>query len=142
MNPKIRTGAAIGSESQRRFFGKSWRYFALNLSASDTASLTDVSLRSINAIYIKLRERIAVGFEHDPWLGQVEVKSSALTLAVFAASADGARGARPSCLALYKRNGWVFAEIVPDVKKATLQKVIQGKVAPDSVIHSDGYHRL
>ncbi|PJK00150.1 hypothetical protein CO615_05725 [Lysobacteraceae bacterium NML75-0749] len=43
---------------------------------------------------------------------------------------------------LYQRNGWVFAEIVPDVKKATLQKVIQGKVAPDSVIHSDGYHRL
>lgn len=74
--------------------------------------------------------------------GKWKWKSSALTLAVFVASADEARGTRPSCLALYKRNGWVFAEIVPDVKKAALQKVIQGKVAPDSVIHSDGYHRL
>lgn len=48
----------------------------------------------------------------------------------------------PTVSGLYKRNGWVSTEIVPDVKKAALQKAIRGKVALHSVIHSDGWRGL
>jgi transposase-like protein len=40
---------------------------------------------------------------------------------------------------LLKREGKVYTEIVPDCKKATLQAIIRGRVAPEAVIHSDGW---
>jgi len=40
---------------------------------------------------------------------------------------------------LYKRHGKVYAEIVPDCSKSTLQGIIRGRVTLDSVIHSDGW---
>ena len=54
-------------------------------------------------------------------------------------------GGKTIVFGLFKRNGWVVTEIVPDARKATLQQVIRGKVTLDSVIHSDGwrgYHGL
>jgi transposase-like protein len=40
---------------------------------------------------------------------------------------------------LLKRQGKVYTEIVQDCSKATLQGIIRGFVAPDTVIHSDGW---
>ena len=40
---------------------------------------------------------------------------------------------------IFERGGRVFTEIVPDVKKATLQKVIRGRIALDATIVSDGW---
>ncbi len=46
---------------------------------------------------------------------------------------------------LFKRNGQVHTEIVPDCRKATLQAIIRGRVGSDSVTYSDywrGYDGL
>ncbi len=40
---------------------------------------------------------------------------------------------------IFKRNGRVYTEIVPDCKSATLQAVIRGRVDSESLIHSDGW---
>ncbi len=40
---------------------------------------------------------------------------------------------------LFKRNGKVYAEIVPDCSKDTLQEIIRGRVDLESVIHSNGW---
>ena len=40
---------------------------------------------------------------------------------------------------IFKRNGSVFTEIVPDCKARTLQSVIRGRIEPNTVIHSDGW---
>ena len=40
---------------------------------------------------------------------------------------------------VFKRQGKVYTEIVPDARKKTLQAIIRGKVALKSVIHSDGW---
>ena len=40
---------------------------------------------------------------------------------------------------IFKRNGCVYTEVVPDCKKATLQAIIRGRVTPEAVIHSDGW---
>jgi hypothetical protein len=34
------------------------RFFAMDFTASDTAKLTNISVRSINTIYIKLRKKL------------------------------------------------------------------------------------
>ena len=127
-------------------FRRILRYFALDLSASDTARLTGISLRSINAIYIKLRYRLAEECErHSDLCGQIEVDESYFGPRRVRGKRGRGAGGKTIVFGLFKRNGWVVTEIVPDARKATLQQVICGKVALDSIIHSDGwrgYHGL
>jgi transposase len=40
---------------------------------------------------------------------------------------------------IFKRDGRVYTEVVPDCSKATLSAVIRGRIRPDLVIHSDGW---
>ena len=40
---------------------------------------------------------------------------------------------------IFKRNGKVYTKMVPNARKKTLQGIIRGKVALESVIHSDGW---
>ena len=40
---------------------------------------------------------------------------------------------------LFKRNGKVYTEIIPDAKALTLQGLVRGKVDMESVIHTDGW---
>jgi len=40
---------------------------------------------------------------------------------------------------LVKRGGKVYTEIVPDCKSKTLQDIVRGKVAAESIIHTDGW---
>ena len=40
---------------------------------------------------------------------------------------------------VFKRNGCVYTEFVPDCKKRTLLAVIHGRIALDAVVHSDGW---
>ena len=40
---------------------------------------------------------------------------------------------------IYKRQGKVYTEIVPDVSRNTLQAIIRGRVSIDNIIHSDGW---
>ena len=122
------------------------RYFSLDFSASDTARLTGISLRSINNIFIKLRIRLAEACEKQAQLvGQVEVDESYFEPKRIRGKQGRGAGSKTIVFGLFKRNGWVYTEIVPDAKKRTLQRVIRGKVSLDSVIHSDGwrgYHGL
>ena len=40
---------------------------------------------------------------------------------------------------IFRRNGKVYTEIVPDCRRETLQAVIRGRVSLETVIHSDGW---
>ncbi|NOU00881.1 MAG: IS1595 family transposase [Gallionella sp.] len=116
------------------------RYFAMDFTATDTAQLTDISLRSVNTIYLKLRRQIAVVCEQQsPLQGAVEVDESYFgARRVRGKRGRGAYG-KTIVFGLLKRDGMVYTEIVPDCTKATLQGVIRGYIAPDTVIHSDGW---
>ena len=53
------------------------RLFALDLTASDTARLTGISVRSINTLFLKLRQRLAAECEQQtPFDGFVELDES------------------------------------------------------------------
>lgn len=116
------------------------RCFAMDFTATDTAALAGISVRSVNTLFLKLRHRIAEVCEAgSPLKGPVEVDESYFG----ARRVRGKRGRGASgktiVFGLLKRNGKVYTEIVPDCSKATLQAVIRGRIEPASVIHSDGW---
>lgn len=48
-------------------------------------------------------------------------------------------GGKTIVFGIFKRDGHVYTEIVPNCKKPTLLKALRGRVSLDSVIHSDGW---
>lgn len=124
----------IGERKTRRIV----RYFALDLTAGKTAEIVGLTRKSTGEIYLKIRRRIAEECERaSPFGGVVEVDESYFG----ARRVRGKRGRGASgktiVFGIYKRNGKVYTEIVPDVSRKTLQAVIRGRVALETVIHSD-----
>ena len=123
------------------------KYFALDLTANKTALLTALAHQSVNRIYLKIRNRIAEEAERaSPFAScQIEVDESYFGAKRVRGKRGRGAGGKTIVFGIYKRNGCVFTEIVPNVQKKTLQNIIRGKVSLDSVIHSDswrGYNGL
>lgn len=117
------------------------KYFALDLTANKTARLTELTHQSVNRIYLKIRNRIAEEAERaSPFsTGEVEVDESYFGARRVRGKRGRGAGNKQIVFGIYKRNGAVFTEIVPNVQKKTLQNIIRGKVSLDSIIHSDGW---
>ena len=134
------------SRIAEKTFRRIIRYFALDFTASDTVRLTGISVRSINPIYIKLRQRLAAECEqHSAQAGQVEVDEAYFGPKRIRGKRGRGASSKTIVFGLFKRHGRVYTEIVPDASKHTLQAIIRGKVSLDSVLHSDGwpgYHGL
>jgi transposase len=117
------------------------RLFALDLTATDAAQLTGLTRKTVNTIFLKIRARIAEECERVSPLssGEVEVDESYFgARRVRGKRGRGAAG-KTIVFGLLKRDGKVYTEVVPDCKKATLQAIIRGRVAPEAVINSDGW---
>ena len=122
------------------------RYFALDLTASDTARLTGLSVRAVNTIYLRLRHRLLQACElNAPITGTLEIDESLFgPRGVRGKPGRGASGktivldGRPS-VRILKRGGRIYTEIVPNCTKKTLQAIIRGRVESGSVVHTDGW---
>ena len=122
------------------------KLFSQDLQATQISNLTGVSRVTINKILKAVRQRIAAFCETEsPFIGEVEVDESYFG----ARRIKGKRGrgayGKTIVFGIFKRNGKVYTEIVPDASRATLQAVIRGRVDIDSIIHSDkwrGYNGL
>ncbi len=113
----------------------------MDFSATDTAQLTGLTRKSVTIIFLKIRQRIAEACERaSPFsAGEVEVDECYFgARRVRGRRGRGAAGKTP-VFGLLKRNGKVYTEIVPDCSKATLQAIIRGRVALETIIHSDGW---
>jgi len=116
------------------------RLFAMDLEATKIAALTGVSRRVINRILTQVRARMAAASEaQGPLRGTVEVDES-----YFGPSRRrGKRGrgapGKTIVFGVLKRQGHVYTQIVPNVKRATLRAIIRGRVALKSIVHSDSY---
>ncbi len=122
-------------------FRRVLRLFSLDLTASDAARLTGVSVRSVNDIYLKLRARLAYECERRrPFKGgEVEIDESYFGPRRVRGKRGRGAGGKTIVFGIFKRDGRVYTEIVPDCSKKTLQAVIRGKIKPHVVIHSDGW---
>jgi len=117
------------------------RHFALDLTASRTAQLTGLTRKTVTVIFLKIRERIAEQCQRASPFSQCEVEVDESYFGARRVRGKRGRGASGKTIVfgIFKRNGCVYTEIVPDCKKATLQAIIRGRVSPEAVIHSDGW---
>ncbi len=116
------------------------KLFALDLEATKIAHLTNLNRNSVNRYLMEIRKRIAEYCEEQLKLsGVVEVDESYFGPRRVRGKRGRGAGHKTIVFGIFKRNGHVYTEIVPDARKATLQAVIRGKVTSESVIHSDGW---
>ena len=125
------------SEAQFRTIAK---LFSADVMATQIAYLTGLNRNTVNRYLRGIRERIAAYCEEkSPFSGTVEVDESWFG----AKRVKGKRGrgayGKTTVFGIYQRNGHVYTEIVPDCSKVTLQAIIRGKVAAESVVNSDGW---
>lgn len=114
--------------------------FAMDLTATDAAELTGLSVRSVNDIYLKIRQRIAERCEgQSPFRGEVEIDESYFGPKRVRGKRGRGAGGKTIVFGVLKRDDRVYTQIVPDVKKTTLRKAIRGKVDLDTIVHSDGW---
>ena len=112
----------------------------MDFTASQTAELTGISRRSVNAIYALLRLKVQQWVHKQaPFNGIVEVDESYFGLRRVPVKRGRGASGKTIVFEIFKRNGKVYTEMVPDARKKTLQDIIRGKVALESLIHSDGW---
>jgi transposase len=112
----------------------------MDLTATSTAKLIGLSVRSVNDIYLKLRRHIVVLCQkQSPVAGEVEVDESYFGPRRIRGKRGRGAGGKTIVFGIFKRDGHVYTEIVPNCKKPTLLKALRGRVSLDSVIHSDGW---
>ncbi len=129
------------SKIGERKFRQVVRFFAHDLTASKTAEFTGLTRKSVNVIFLKIRERIAQECERASPFPACEVEVDESYFGARRVRGKRGRGASGKTIVfgIFKRNGCVYTEIVPDCKKRTLQAIIRGRVAPDAIINSDGW---
>ncbi len=116
------------------------RYFAHDLTASKTAEVVGLTRRSVTVLFVKIRRRIAEEAERaSPFAGICEVDESYFGARRVRGKRGRGAGGKQIVFGIFKRNGSVYTEVVPDCRKRTLQRVIRGHVAADTVLHSDGW---
>jgi transposase-like protein len=127
-------------------FRQIMRYFAMDLTATDCAELSGVSVRSVNTIYLRVRRRLAEYCEQvSPLGGELEADESYFGPRRVRGLRGRGAGGKTVVFGLLKRGQNVYTEIVPNASKAVLQAIIRGKADIASVIHTDrwrGYDGL
>ena len=121
-------------------FRKFLRHVAADLTATQIAQLTGLNRNTVNRLLRALRVRMAEACEEaSPFRGEVEVDESYFGPKRVRGRRGRGAGRKTPVFGVFKRNGKVYTELVPDCSKAVLQKVIRGRVDLQSVIHSDGW---
>ena len=125
--------------------------FSVDINASKAALLLGINRNTINQYYHEFRTAIYAHQiqEFREIFGEAEVDESyfgARRKRGFRGKLKRGRGTlKQPVFGIFKRNGHVYTEIVPNCKKVTLQGIIRGKVDPSTIMYSDkwrGYDGL
>jgi len=116
------------------------KLFSLDLTATQITIIVGLNPKTIDTLINKIRTRILLMSPiHSRSTGEFEADESYFG----PRRSKGKRGRGASnktiVFGLYKRDGKVYTEIVPDVKAKTLQAIIRGHANIESVIHTDGW---
>jgi hypothetical protein len=116
------------------------KMFSLDLDASQITKISKLNRNTLNRYLTEIRKRIAEYCERQsPFSGEVEIDESYFG----ARRIKGKRGrgafGKTIVFGIFKRNGKVFPEIIPDCRRTTLQAVIRGHIGLENIIHSDGW---
>jgi len=114
--------------------------FAHDLDASQITKITSLNRNTINRYLTEIRIRISEYCQlQSPFKGEIEVDESYFgARRVKGKRGRGAHG-KTIVFGIFKRNGKVYTEIVPNCRRSMLQAVIRGRVSLESIIHTDGW---
>ena len=131
---------SIRTRVSRAKFRQILKLFALDLTAVQIARIANLNRNTINRYLTLIRRSIASHCENEsPFVGEIELDESYFgAKRVRGKRGRGAYG-KTIVFGIYKRNGKVYTEIVPNCSRRTLYAIIKGKVDPASTIHTDGF---
>ena len=115
-------------------------YFVLELTAVQTAKQLGINRHTVDRIYLIIRGKIARYQElnQEIFHGEVEMDES-----YFGGKRKYERGRstkeKVPVFGLLKRNGQVYTQIVPDVSRSILMKIIRSKVLTRSKVFTDSW---
>ena len=128
-----------GRISERKFRDL-LRLFALDITANRAADLTGLNHKTAVALYRLLRLRMAELARADcPFHGQVEIDESYFGPARQRGRPGRGAARKVPVFGILERGGRVHCQIVKNCSKATLQAIIEGRVARQAEIASDGF---
>ena len=119
--------------------------FCLDIDASKTAQLLRLNRKTVNRYFGTFRRLIQQHqtTEMAQFVGIVELDESFFgPNRVRGRPGPRKRGrgtTKQPVFGIYERNGRIYTELVSNCSALTLQKIIRGRVSPDSVILTDGW---
>ena len=130
----------IRTRISRAKFRQILRLFAVDLTAVQIAELVHLNRNTVNRYLTLIRQQIASYCESEsPFSGEIELDESYFgAKRVRGKRGRGAAG-KTIVFGIYKRNGKVYTEVVPNCSRKTLYAIIKGKVDAASTIHTDGF---
>lgn len=120
-------------------------HFCVDITASKTANLIGTNRNTVNHWYSIFRKAIYVHqmLDFEKMFGEVELDESyfgAKRIRGYHGKLKRGRGTlKQPVFGILKRNGKVYTEIIPNCKKKILQDIIKGKIAPSTIIYTDGW---
>ena len=135
------------SRISERKFREIVRCLALDMSASDTARLTGISVRSLNPIFLKIRQRMAQQIERHSIFNFLPANDhSALPAAMSAADLPRCNGSTPLLFGIHRSIDSVQTELVPECSSPLLHSIVGGHKELASVFRPNDwisrYHGL
>jgi transposase-like protein len=116
------------------------KLFALDLTATQITELTGLNPKTVDLLISKIRHRILLVSKSEAVVtGEFEADESYFGPRRVKGKRGRGAGSKTIVFGLYKRQGKVYTEIVPDAKARTLQGIIRGHANIESVIHTDGW---
>ena len=130
----------VRARISRAKFRQLLKLFALDLTAIQITALSGLNRNTVNRYLRLIRAAIAEHCQREsPFSGDVELDESYFgARRVKGKRGRGARG-KTIVFGIYKSNGRVYTEIIPNCKKASIQAIIRGKVELTATIHTDGF---
>ena len=116
------------------------KLFAVDLTATQITELVGLNPKTVDLLISKIRARILLMSKSEaPDIGEFEADESYFGPRRVKGKRGRGAGSKTIVFGLYKRDGKVYTEIVPNAKAATLQAIIRGRAEIESVIHTDGW---
>src|SRR4051812_23120244 len=130
----------VRARISRAKFRQLLKLFAVDLTDTQITALTALNRNTVNRYLRLIHQTIAEHCEREsPFRGEVELDESYFgARRVKGKRGRGARG-KTIVFGIYKRNGRVYTQIIPNCKKVSIQSIIRGKVDLTSTIHTDGF---
>ena len=112
-------------------------HFVSGSTARIAAVLVGVNRNTAAYYFQRLRQLICQAIEDEtPFFGEIEVDES-----YFGGKRKGKRGrgaaGKVPVFGILKRGGRVYTKVIPDIRSATLMRILEQKIVPDSIVFTD-----